>query len=283
MGLTSARRRLHALLGAVLAGLIAMVWFGRHQAPEQRPALTAIDGATLAALSVERRSEPPISLQQHDGEWELTSPDRLEASSPQVSDLLAIFAAPVVASYPRASVDTAELQLDQPLAEIATAGVHIRFGARGRPEGYRYVAIDEDVHLISDRHYDTVAAPLADFVGTKPLPLGDLARIEWADDLVLVASDDGARWLLVGATEVTDGGGLAAAWLSLRARSVHPLDPATAPGATMLVWLRERSRPIQFELITTPDQPPVLLRRDLALLYVLDANATGPLRPAGTE
>lgn len=283
MGLTAARRRLHTLLGVTVAGLIAWVWLDSQDAAEQYAPLTTIDSTTLSELSVRRTARPSITLRRNPDSWHLTTPDQLQASPAQLEDLLAVLQAPVIASYALVDVDRAELELDQPLAELVAAGVQILFGARGRPEGYRYVVVGDQVHLISDRHYDTVAAPLADFVGTKPLPRGDLARIEWADELTLVHSDDGARWLLVGATEVFDGDRLAAAWQSLRARSVHPLDPATAPGTAMRVWLRARPEPLEYELITTANGAPLLLRRDLSLLYLLDDDAAGTLLPADTD
>ena len=279
MGLRASRRRLNLLLAASLLALAALAWLGRRDGEEHPPPLTTLDPVQVNQLRLERPAAEELHLEKMGQSWLLTAPDRLPASATQVRDLLALLTAVPRASYRADQVDPTVVGLDPPRAVLTAAGLSLSFGERGSPEGFRYLAIGDRIHLVSDRHYHSVAAPLADFVDTAPLLPGTLQRLELPGG-VLQRLGDPPRWTWDGDGSGGDGAALAAAWEGCRARSVHPLAPATAVGLPVSAWVQGRAGPIRFELLAAAGDQPVLLRRDLRLAYLLSPETAAGLQGA---
>jgi hypothetical protein len=288
VGLSRNRTRLNLLLAGCGLSLAVVTWLGRQPDERHPTPVTRVDPGSVRELRLRRGPGDELRFTKESGAWLITAPDRLPASPSRVAELLEVLKALPRASYDAAQVDSVRVGLDPPQAVLEVTDLELRFGQRGNPEGYRYLAVGEQIHMISDRYYDTLAAPLADFVARQPLLADPLQRIETASGTLSRLGEPPIwSWTATTGRQQSDGEAMAAAWRTGGARSVHPLDPLAPEGVAIQVWLEGRDEPLRFELLAGGGDNPALLRRDLRLLYLLTptlaAELTAPGKPLPGE
>ena len=120
--------KLRSLLAAVVVLLVlgGVLYWSEHRKPatsssasSETPTILKVDPATVTALTVKRRGEPPVTLDKSSGQWQITGPTPAaadgEAVSGMFSDLSPLTAQRVVDEKAR---DLATFGLNDPTIEL---------------------------------------------------------------------------------------------------------------------------------------------------------------------
>lgn len=147
------RRLRHNLLLLLLAALLGLaVWFSR---PAGLPPLTSLDPAGVTRIEISDLSGRHILLQQRDGVW---VSDGRRADQARVAQLLGICRTPSLERFP-APVALQPYALDPAPILLRLNGERLAFGATDPINGWRYVLIGRQIHLIADGFYHHLSAP----------------------------------------------------------------------------------------------------------------------------
>ncbi|AHF05322.1 hypothetical protein MARPU_00055 [Marichromatium purpuratum 984] len=163
------RWRINLVLALVLLGLALAIRdeLRQHHAS---PLLATIEPAQIQRVGLERDGEPPLEFMRAGTGWELRTPFRAPADTEHIERLLGVLAIPVRQSFPASGLELAPLGLSPPRVRLRVDAREFAFGATDPLQQHRYVAVGDLVHLIDDRAYHLLIAPLRDYVSARPLP-----------------------------------------------------------------------------------------------------------------
>ncbi|MBL1261398.1 MAG: DUF4340 domain-containing protein [Thiotrichaceae bacterium] len=202
---------LNLLLFAVVVGLAALAYL--------RPGLDEpLPPATISQLlpeqaqrvQIERPGREPISLVRRENGWQLTAPISLPANPFRIEPLLQLLRAQSHSSFPAVENALSQYELLSPQVWLLIDGQRYAFGGVEPLNGYRYVMVDEAVHLLSDRVQHYLLMSPYDFVALALLPAqSELAAVHFNrqiinDELTLAAWGE-AHARRVTRYEVADG------------------------------------------------------------------------------
>ncbi|MCF1182347.1 DUF4340 domain-containing protein [Marichromatium gracile] len=163
------RWRINLALAILLLGLALAIRDELHQ-HHARPLLATIEPTQIQRIGLERDGEPPLEFMRAGAGWELRAPFRAPADVERIERLLGVLATPVQQSFPVSGLELAPLGLSPPRVQLRVDARAFAFGATDPLQQHRYVAAGDLVHLIDDRAYHLLIAPLRDYVSTRPLP-----------------------------------------------------------------------------------------------------------------
>ncbi len=146
------RLRLNLILLAVVALLGIWVWQAQ---PPGFPPLTSIDPAQVERIAISDLSGRQINLQRREGIW--FSGSSL-AKAERVRQLLGICQTPSLERFD-APDDLTPFGLTPAPILLRLDGVQLSIGATDPLNGWRYVQIGAQIHLIADGFYHHLTAP----------------------------------------------------------------------------------------------------------------------------
>lgn len=159
---------LNVTLLLLVAVLAATAFYQSGRAPEDdRPALTGIDGRTVARIELERARTPPLTLERDGGGWRLIRPLAARANGFNVETLLSIARAP---SEAQLAVDPEALKqygLEPAHVLLRLGNETIGFGSTHPLKPQHYVRYRDTVHLIASRYFAHVTAPYTSLLDTR--------------------------------------------------------------------------------------------------------------------
>lgn len=142
----------------VAAGLLGLlVW--QAQPPGFSP-LTPLSPASVERIEISDLSGRQIELWKQAGVWRSGS---AITNQQRISQLLSICDTPSLEHFTAPS-DLTPFGLDPAPIRLNLNGQTLEFGATDPVNGWRYVRIGEQIHLIADGFYHHLTAPLPDWL-----------------------------------------------------------------------------------------------------------------------
>lgn len=160
---------------------------------EKPPAVTRLTEFTPQQVThvTISNNDTPIELSMQDGQWMMQSPLKVHANAVNIAALLDIVSAKSHAHYAATTVDLKALRLDPPKASmVLNKHINIYFGGNEAIDYRRYVMTENQVHLITDRHFHRLAAGVYGFISPALLPPGvSINKIDLPDAITLSQID----------------------------------------------------------------------------------------------
>ncbi|MGD8589262.1 MAG: hypothetical protein PVG22_10575 [Chromatiales bacterium] len=157
----SRRSLLNLLLSLLVLGLILLVWWLQ---PQGLPPLTSLQPEQVERIRISDARGRDIRLEKRSGHWWL---DQTPANEPRIEQLLGICTTPSLRRFPTAQRAMAEFGLADPALRLWLNDLELAFGTTDPINGWRYVRLDGQIHLIGDGFQHHLTAPAAAFIETE--------------------------------------------------------------------------------------------------------------------
>jgi hypothetical protein len=157
----SRRNLLNLLLSTLVLSLILWVW--RLQ-PQDLPPLTSLQPQQVERIRISDTGGREILLEKRAGDWWL---EQTPANEPRIEQLLRICTTPSLRRFPVAARAMAKFGLTDPTLRLWLNDLELAFGTTDPINGWRYVRLDGQIHLIGDGFRHHLIAPAAAFVESE--------------------------------------------------------------------------------------------------------------------
>jgi hypothetical protein len=151
------RLRLNLIL-LVAAGLLGLIiWLSRPTGP---PPLTRLDPAVIERIEIGALSGGQVRLRKTAAGWHI---GQAEADAQRVEQLLGICDTPSLERFP-APADLTPFGLNPAPIRLTLDTLTLDFGTTDPLNGWRYVLIGKEIHLIADGFFHHLTAPPEDWL-----------------------------------------------------------------------------------------------------------------------
>jgi len=256
------------LLIVVVLGVVAYLEPGSEPAEKPVP-LLSLAPSQVEHIRLQRQNAPDILLERTASSWMLIEPLRVAASDYRIDTLLQLMTATSYSHFPVSLRPLAGFGLEEPLATVTFNDQSIEFGSSEPLHNRRYVRVDDQVHLIDERHFYQSQLLLTALVDTALLPPGRTLSGIVLPGLRLQHQD--GDWHLSDAAGKLDPdvsmdaiNGLVDEWRHARAVQVSRYQADVAESVIVLTFADGES--MQLELLAR-DPELILGRRELGLRY----------------
>ena len=157
----SRRSLLNLVLSGLVLGLLLLVW--RLQ-PQALPPLTPLLPEQIALIHLSATSGRDIQLEKRAGHWWL---GHTRADERRIEQLLGICTTPSLQRFPLPSEGLAEFGLDNPAIRLRLNDLELAFGTTDPLNGWRYVRVGDQIHLIGDGFQHHLTAPAGAYRGEE--------------------------------------------------------------------------------------------------------------------
>lgn len=262
------RKHFNLLLGALVLGLVAAVYFSREKPEPPPPPLTTLSSGDINRILIQHAGRPDIRLEKRQNTWWLTAPVKTRAESVEVTAILGLAAHPSQRRYPVTEMNLAELGLGPADWTMQLNDLRIEFGTTDPIESRRYVRLGDTVHLVEDPPSAALDADYNDLVARRLLPAGARITRLQLPGLALNRTDK-KGWEVT--PKSADQGADAAqqlvdAWLNAQAMWITTFDPKLpAQGA---VNIQTGDETFRFSILQRDDQL-ILARPELGVQFTL--------------
>jgi len=146
---------------SLLLAIVALVAFIIYDPSESRipkaTPLTSINPASIDTITIEQREKSKITLKKRqtidsNEYWAITHPITITASTQKMNRLMDVLAAGSIRQYNIAQEQYSKFGLAPPQWQLQFNQQTIKLGNTDAINQYRYVLINEKVHLITDRY-----------------------------------------------------------------------------------------------------------------------------------
>lgn len=235
----------------------------KEQASSESEQLTQLSADEVTQISIQH-NQRQIKLRREGGKWHMLQPIDIAANSFRIDTLLNMLKTVSHAAY-----STAELELDKyGLSEASTSisfnDITIDFGVVNPINNYRYVRINDTVHLIDDHFYPLLSSQTGTLVARELID-GDAI----IDKLVLpqqtLYRDENNLWH---SSDNTDPDAISETlhhWQHSQAFGVHNYMQRESL-ADISVYMAGNSEPIRF-YVTDTDPWLIIARPELDIEY----------------
>lgn len=235
----------------------------KEQASSESEQLTQLSADEVTQISIQH-NQRQIKLRREGGKWRMLQPIDIAANSFRIDTLLNMLKTVSHAAY-----STAELELDKyGLSEASTSisfnNITIDFGVVNPINNYRYVRINDTVHLIDDHFYPLLSSQTGTLVARELID-GDAI----IDKLVLpqqtLYRDENNLWH---SSDNTDPDAISETlhhWQHSQAFGVHNYMQRESL-ADISVYMAGNSEPIRF-YVTDTDPWLIIARPELDIEY----------------
>ncbi len=276
--------RSRLLLNIALLALVALLgYYAYTTRQQQNQADTAYQLTALSADEIEhiiiRHNERSVELRKSAGRWRMFQPITIEANSFRIDTLLKLLNTVSHADYEAAGLTLETYGLSEVNTSIQLNDVVIEFGDTNPINNFRYVRIDDRVHLIDDHFYPLLSSQIGTLVARELL--SNDAKI---DKLILpeitLYRDDNQIWRSSSATDPDLITETLHHWKNSEAFGVHNYMVRESL-ADISVYLAGENEPVRFH-VTDTDPWLIIARPDLDLEYHFNLELYGRLLP-GTD
>lgn len=261
----------------IAIGLIVFMSQQEDDSSTQTTLLTDIPASTINKIGI-RHKQRNISLVKQNQHWYITEPVNIAANDFRIGTLLKLL---TTVSHSRYAADTLELErfgLLTPATTIHFNETEIAFGIVNPINNYRYVQIDNTVHLIDDLYYPLLSSQLGTLVSLRLLDENDqIIKLELPGQII--SRGGGANWKSTGTASTDDIVATINNWKTTQAFGVHNYFKRDALD-TVSVTLKDKNQPVNF-IITDTDPWLVLARPELGIEYHLNLDAYDALLNPG--
>jgi hypothetical protein len=258
---------LNLVLLAIVAGLVATVWFTQKK-EEKGPPLTTLTADAVHSIRIEHPNQPAIALEKKGAEWQLTEPVQSPTDPFEVASLVNLATQQTQRTLKLADVKLADLKLDPPQFTVTLNDQKLEFGDTEPLEYRRYVRHGDTIALIDDPSGTAVDADYSNLVAKELISPG--AAIEKIDVPGLsVARSDGKDWTATPASAASTGDAIAKfveAWRAARSMWNAAMPADGGKGEPITITLKDGA----IHLVLVSREPQLIIDRpDLKIRYSL--------------
>lgn len=165
------RNLLNLGMALALAGLVALVAYQpSKELPEKSTLLTPLITADIKKIIIEEIGQPSITLTKVQSQWQMKKPYNNLANTLRINKFLALISAKSHAQYSASNANLKQLKLISPDLIVTIDGVKLLFGTTDALKGHRYIQINNNVHLITDRYSYLVQGQATKLLDPSLLP-----------------------------------------------------------------------------------------------------------------
>jgi hypothetical protein len=250
----------------------------QQQASSKSVLLTQLSADTVTQINI-RHNQRHIELKQEHGKWRILQPINIAANSFRIDTLLNILNTVSHAAYPATDLDQDKYGLSEASTSISFNDISIDFGIVNPINNYRYVRINNTVHLIDDHYYPLLSSQTGALVARELI-----AADAVIDKLVLpdqtLHKDESNIWhssANIGPDAINE---TLHHWQHSQAFGVHNYMQRESL-ADISVYLAGDNKPIQF-YVTDVDPWLIIARPDLDIEYHFNLEFYDRLLKPGT-
>lgn len=248
------------LLAAIILGLFLFI---DDIDKNDTKKLSTVSADSINQISIYHKQRE-VLLKKIDSTWYLIKPVEITANQFRIKTLLNILNADSHAQYNADSIDLKKFALDKAETYIEFNDTRINFGISNPINNYRYVKIDNTLHLIDDLFYPLLSSQTGTLVARELLPATtQVTKIVLPEHTL--ARDENGIWksdknILSDAIVET-----IYQWQHLQAFAVHNY-MAREPLGEIMVYLDNSKTPIHFT-ITDVEPWLIIARPDINMEY----------------
>jgi len=235
----------------------------KEQASSKSEQLTQLSADEVTQINI-HHNQRHIELRWEDDKWHMLQPINVTANSFRIDTLLNMLNTVSHAAYSTADLALDKYGISNASTSISFNDVNIEFGIVNPINNYRYVRINDTVHLIDDHFYPLLSSQIGTLVARELID--DDAII---DKLVLpqqtLYRDEYSLWH---SSDNTDPDAISETlhhWQNSQAFGVHNYMQRESL-ADISVYLAGDSEPVQF-YVTDTDPWLIIARPDLDIEY----------------
>jgi len=158
---------------------------------EKAVLLTQLTPTDIQKIAIEQNSQHTIILSKIDNQWQMSKPYNNQANTLSIKKLLALASAKSHAQYPVTDIKLKQLKLSTPDLTITLNKTKLIFGTTDAIKGYRYIQINNAVHLITDRYSHLVRGQASKLLSPALLPKGTAITRLVLPELTLQTNETG--------------------------------------------------------------------------------------------
>ncbi|WP_456418098.1 hypothetical protein [Thiolapillus sp.] len=138
-----------------MAGLLGFAIYLHSQLQPGHIPITELNGARISHILIKQENRVIAELQRREHGWINLTSGKSVTRRKWIDKLLHIANLPSLHRFPAAALDLKAFGLQPPRYLLQLDGQNIRFGDIDPASGWRYVQVDQMIHLISDgyTHY----------------------------------------------------------------------------------------------------------------------------------
>ena len=235
----------------------------QQQASSQSEFLTQLSAEEVTQIII-RHNQRRIELKRKHGKWYMLEPINIEAHNFRIDTLLNLLNTVSHAAYATTDIELDKFGLSETSTSISFNDILIDFGIVNPINNYRYVRIDNTVHLIDDNFYPLLSSQTGTLVARELI-----AADAVIDKLVLpeqtLHRDESDLWRSsanIGPDAINE---TLHHWQHSQAFGVHNY-MQREPLANISVYLAGNAEPVQF-YVTDVEPWLIIARPDLDIEY----------------
>lgn len=227
-----------------------------------------------------RHNDRVINIEKIDAHWQLTEPINIAANDFRIKTILNLLSTVSYAKYAADSLELDKFGFKQAGTSITFNKHKIDFGNISPINGYRYVKLNKEVHLIDDHHYPLISSQIGALVARNLLPADTkINKLVLPEQTLALNSQEiwkSTKDISADAIiETLDN------WKNTEAFGVHNYFKRDSLG-TIEVYIDNVYEPIKF-FITDVDPWLVIARPDIDLEYHFNLELYDSLLRPGAE
>ena len=279
----NSRNVLNLGLTLALAGLVVVALYDSDQeTPEISIPLTDLKPDNIKQIAIEQVQQGSQSkqilrsrtiLSKTGDHWQMEQPYKNIANTLLIDRILGLTVTKSHAQYPIANVNLKQLELLVPDLTLILNDTKLLFGTTDAIKGYRYVKINNTVHLITDSFSHLVRGQTTALLSPALLPEKFGITKLVLPNLILQSDDEGWKTIpenkSVGADQLQK---LLDEWQFARALRVDKMSPNTENKTANIEVHNNKDQRILFGLSRIKNEI-VLSRSDIGLNYYFSAEA----------
>lgn len=255
------------LINALLLILIAVVGFFAistdNNKTDSPQTLSTITTELITNISI-RHNQRIVTIEKNESHWQLTAPINIPANDFRIGTVLKLLNTASHARYVAKTLDLNKFGLQTPDTSITLNEHNIDFGIANPINNYRYVKLNNEVHLIDDHFYPLITSQIGTLAARTLLPPNTRISKMILPEQTL-ALDFDIKWFstkAISADAITE---TLEHWKNTEAFGVHDYKERM-PLETIEVFTWGNDEPIVF-LITDVDPWLIIARPDIKLEY----------------
>ena len=138
----------------------------QQQASSKSEQLTQLPSDAVKQISI-RHNQRHIELSREDGKWRMLQPINVAADSFRIDTLLNMLNTVSHAAYSAMDIELGKYELSEASTSISFNDIIIDFGIVNPINNYRYVRINNTVHLIDDHFYPLLSSQTGTLVARE--------------------------------------------------------------------------------------------------------------------
>lgn len=235
----------------------------QEQTSSNSEQLTQLSADSVTQINI-RHNQRHIELSRKDGKWRMLQPINVDANSFRIDTLLNMLKTISHTAYSITDIELEKYGLSAANTSISFNDVTIDFGIVNPINNYRYVRVNDTVHLIDDHFYPLLSSQTGTLVA-RELITGDAVIEKLVLPELTLYRDENNSWRSSDNTGPDAINETLHHWLKSQAFGVHNYMQRESL-ADISVYLAGETEPVRFH-VTDMDPWLIIARPDLDIEY----------------